>query len=518
MAFQIRSRSSRRPYVKTKLIVQALLFCCLVSAGIVTVRRNSNLCSYLLLSQQIHTEEFEQATSTQQNRDYNNNAGNKVVVSINRESANSTTAGVDEGEGNYEDRHNNANDTNTNDVTSSNDKYKGSEGKEENKQHHSNESSIHDYTNINNNTINNDVNNSTTTDDSSSNDGNAKDDIKVAIGDENRSSSITTSSATTTTAEDDDNIKVPSVILVGTQKGGTEALQEYLKLHPNMTASIKYEPHFFNTVRSPHEYLNGTIPAQDIPSYIRKYKKHAFNMKYLKSHPNQTTFEKTPRYMFDRKAPYRIKSVAPDAKIIMLLRDPVERAYSHFKMKSSKGYYYYTGRSFEDCIALDMKMLKRAGVIAATSNGIVSKNTGEGDDEQDEDGERPLDIAWMEYMRIPMQKKCDAMIGRGIYALQLRIWWKVYAAEDERRDQILVYKSEDLLPDKNNHVDLQTIYNFIGVPDMNLKGEQKKIHVALNHTPMRSKSESMLRDFYRPFNEELFKLIGDNWFSPWGGY
>lgn len=218
--------------------------------------------------------------------------------------------------------------------------------------------------------------------------------------------------------------------------------------------------------------------------------------------------------MFDRKAPYRIKSVAPDAKIIMLLRDPVERAYSHFKMKSSKG--YYTGRSFEDCIALDM--LKRAGVIAATSNGIVSKNTGEGDDEQDEDGERPLDIAWMEYMRIPMQKKCDAMIGRGIYALQLRIWWKVYAAEDERRDQILVYKSEDLLPDRNNHVDLQTIYNFIGVPDMNLKGEQKKIHVALNHTPMRSKSESMLRDFYRPFNEELFKLIGDNWFSPWGGY
>ena len=52
--------------------------------------------------------------------------------------------------------------------------------------------------------------------------------------------------------------------------------------------------------------------------------------------------------------------------------------------------------------------------------------------------------------------KCDAMIGRGIYALQLRQWWKVYT-KDERRDQILVYKSEDLLPDQNNHVDLQTI-------------------------------------------------------------
>jgi len=111
---------------------------------------------------------------------------------------------------------------------------------------------------------------------------------------------------------------------------GTEALQEYLKLHPNMAASTKYEPLFFDKVSSPHEYPNGTIPAQDIPSYIRKYKKRAFNIAYLKYHPNQTTFEKTPKYMFDRKAPYRIKSVAPDAKIIMLLRDPVERAYSHF--------------------------------------------------------------------------------------------------------------------------------------------------------------------------------------------
>ena len=290
---------------------------------------------------------------------------------------------------------------------------------------------------------------------------------------------------------------------------GTEALQEYLKLHPNVTASTQYEPHFFDKVNSPHEYPNGTIPAQDIPSYIRKYKKHAFNMTYLKSHPNQTTFEKTPTYMFNQKAPYRIKSVAPDAKIIMLLRDPVERAYSHFKM-SNRNANVMTAQSFEDCIAQDTEMLKRTGVIAATSTGIVSKSM-----DEDEDGERPLDIAWMKYMLIPMREKCDAVIGRGIYALQLRIWWKVYT-KDEERDQILVYKSEDLLPDQNNHVDLQTIYNFMGVSDMQVKGDQAKIHVSNNHETMSREIESMLRDFYRPFNEELFKLFGDNWFSPWG--
>ena len=51
---------------------------------------------------------------------------------------------------------------------------------------------------------------------------------------------------------------------------------------------------------------------------------------------------------------------------------------------------------------------------------------------------------------------------------------------------------------------------------MKAKGEQKNIHISHNHEPMSSVSERMLRDFYRPFNEELFKLIGDNWFSPWG--
>ena len=147
---------------------------------------------FYLSARQIITKEFEGRGTSQQKRDYNDNA-DKVVSS--------TADEVDD-----EDHHNA---TRNGNHDANKDNYKGSEDKEENEQH-SNESSIHEDTNENNDANDN---NSTRTDDSSGNDGNANDDIKVVIGDENNST--ITSSATTEKV----NIKVPSVILVGTQKG-----------------------------------------------------------------------------------------------------------------------------------------------------------------------------------------------------------------------------------------------------------------------------------------------------------
>ena len=99
-------------------------------------------------------------------------------------------------------------------------------------------------------------------------------------------------------------------------------------------------------------------------------------MNHVKSNPSKTTFEKTPSYLFDPKAAYRIKSVVPYAKIIMLLRDPVKRAYSHYKMNKrlfarehimTFDEWGLVRRepitTFEQCIENDIKLLKRAGVI-----------------------------------------------------------------------------------------------------------------------------------------------------------
>ena len=84
-------------------------------------------------------------------------------------------------------------------------------------------------------------------------------------------------------------------------------------------------------------------------------------------------FEKTPVYIAEPLVPKRIKTVVPDAKIIISLRDPVERAYSQYKMMNRT-------ETFEECIEKDLKLLQAANVLDEATS-----------DEDD------VDIRWVEY-------------------------------------------------------------------------------------------------------------------------
>jgi len=107
----------------------------------------------------------------------------------------------------------------------------------------------------------------------------------------------------------------PSFIICGTQKGGTKALIDYLNQHPNAFA--------FN---------------KEINYFTWNYRKKSFNW-YLKHFPEKRTCgEKSPSYMYSPEAPIRIFTHLPDVKLIFLLRDPVERAYSHYWMNFRHGY------------------------------------------------------------------------------------------------------------------------------------------------------------------------------------
>ena len=257
---------------------------------------------------------------------------------------------------------------------------------------------------------------------------------------------------------------------------------------------------------SPHEFPDGRIPKRDRHEYLTGYRNHAFNMTYMESHLNKKSFEKTASYMFNPKAVNRIKSIVPHAKIIMLLRDPVERAYSHYKI--SKWRYTRTKiKTFEDCIELDIKLLKWAGVIPKDENNTLRSLTKEDLDH--------LDVAWIKYANLSkgLWARCGTIVGRGIYAAQLSLWWKVYN-EDERRNQFLVMKSEDLRPNADGHVHLKNITEFIGVSDRSIESP-REIHKTDDIGPMRNETKVRLRRLYLPFNDALDDFLGSSWHDPW---
>jgi len=321
---------------------------------------------------------------------------------------------------------------------------------------------------------------------------------------------------------DETESKIPTFIVAGTQKGGTEALLKYLKKHREIVPSSRYEPHWFDKVSSRHEYANGTLPESAVVNYARKYRDYAFNATQykkrknperfeLKGHPERITFEKTPLYMFVPKAAHRIKSTLPHTKIIFLLRDPVERAYSHYKFIKSRMMKRFKNKNlrdkhldhrFEDFIQKDLRALQSTGVIPFDKNDPLALVK--------------LDEAWERYTKLKMDRGAsawDAVIGRGLYVAQLRVWWKVYG--EQRKEKILVVKSEDMRPKEDGYIHLEDIFDFIGIVGDKIK-HKREIHHTDDFGPMREKTKMKLRRFYSDFNDALEELLKTTvWQDPW---
>ncbi|XP_075035635.1 uncharacterized protein LOC142097575 [Mixophyes fleayi] len=109
--------------------------------------------------------------------------------------------------------------------------------------------------------------------------------------------------------------KLPQAIIIGVKKGGTRALLEALRAHPDVRA-VGVEPHFFD-----RNYEKGLEWYRDLmPRTIE----------------GQITMEKTPSYFVTNEAPQRIHSMAKDTKLIVVVRNPVTRAISDYTQTLSK--------------------------------------------------------------------------------------------------------------------------------------------------------------------------------------
>ncbi|XP_019125721.2 heparan sulfate glucosamine 3-O-sulfotransferase 3B1b [Larimichthys crocea] len=109
--------------------------------------------------------------------------------------------------------------------------------------------------------------------------------------------------------------KLPQAIIIGVKKGGTRALLEFLRVHPDIRA-VGAEPHFFD-----RNYENGLEWYRELMP---------------KTLEGQITMEKTPSYFVTREAPARISAMSRDTKLIVVVRDPVTRAISDYTQTLSK--------------------------------------------------------------------------------------------------------------------------------------------------------------------------------------
>jgi hypothetical protein len=121
----------------------------------------------------------------------------------------------------------------------------------------------------------------------------------------------------------------PNFFLVGAAKAGTTSIYAYLSQHPDVFFPAIKEPHFFTQVRAAPEQQFLIEAVTKRSAYLRLYRRAATNHRVIG--------DASPSYLWHPEVPQRIRAEVPQAKVAIVLRDPVERAYSHYLMDYREG-------------------------------------------------------------------------------------------------------------------------------------------------------------------------------------
>jgi hypothetical protein len=132
----------------------------------------------------------------------------------------------------------------------------------------------------------------------------------------------------------EDTVALPDFFVAGAPKSGTTALHSALAQHPGLYLSPVKEPKFFLT--------DGPPPSQGGPGDAKTYREHVWRRSdyealFDRAPAGALRGESTPFYLYSHDAQRRIKALVPGARLIVVLRDPVERAHSNWTHLWSAG-------------------------------------------------------------------------------------------------------------------------------------------------------------------------------------
>ena len=251
---------------------------------------------------------------------------------------------------------------------------------------------------------------------------------------------------------------LPDYYIIGVVKGGTTSLHDYLIKHPCIQPPIGKEIDYFGQLYFRKQYwYRSSFPYKIQKFYAKKIQKKDF-----------LTGEATPRYIEHPNVPERIKQLTPNAKFIVLLRNPIDRAYSHHNMNMTRK---HETLSFEEAIDTEQDRIQ-------------------GEYEKMKNDHKYFD--WTYYL--------FAYKEHGKYIERLERWMKIFP-----REQFKIIKSEDLFEDPS------TIYaevlEFLNLPKWDLNEYPALKKRKYQKPNMNPETRKKLSEFFKPYNEKLYKFL-----------
>lgn len=245
----------------------------------------------------------------------------------------------------------------------------------------------------------------------------------------------------------------PTFIIIGAQRAGTTSLYNYLCAHPAILPARRKELHFFN-----RGFAQGMqwYRAQ-FPAWI-DHREH-WGKRTL-------TGESTPAYLFHPLAADRMRQTLPDVKLIALLRNPIDRAFSHYHHGLRVG---YETLPFEDAIAREPARIEREREKMLADPGYYSEG-------------------YRNY----------SYLARGMYADQLERWFELFP-----RERFLILKSEAFYADPA--AILNKTFAFLGVSSWKLAAYET--YNRADYAAMNPVTRARLVDYYAPHNARLYDLL-----------
>jgi hypothetical protein len=250
---------------------------------------------------------------------------------------------------------------------------------------------------------------------------------------------------------------LPDFVILGAQKCGTTSLYDYLCQHPDVFATRIKELHFFD-----NNFGRGL-------DWYRTYFPRAAEIEARrKAGRTACTGEASPNYFFHPYAAERIAATLPHARLIVILRNPVDRAYSHYQHQVRYG---REPLSFKDALAAEEERLA------------------------------PEDAALRaDELYVAQQRQYYSYRTRGRYVEQLTRWLDLLA-----RDQFLVLNFNDLAARPGEVYG--RVCACLGLqPFTRVEFEKKN---AGSYRPMDAATRRELAAYYAPYNARLYELLGE---------
>ena len=240
---------------------------------------------------------------------------------------------------------------------------------------------------------------------------------------------------------------LPDFLVIGAQKAGTTALYAYLRWHPSIGGPFWKEVSFFDRHWAKGErWYRGQFPLRRDGLLVG---------------------EASPSYVFHPLAPERVSSIVPEARLVVLLREPGDRAYSHYQHEVALG---REPLSFEDALAAEDGRLR----------GEVDRLLADPKAFSDE---------WWDH----------TYASRGLYAEQLERWLALFP-----REQLLALTTEEL--GARPAETYATVLSFLGAPPHALDSYPRVFD--RDYPPMAEETRKALTARFAEPNRRLEELLG----------